>query len=160
MLVRVGDWCFRVDMEETMEYSAAEAAEHCDCAYCRNFYASVDKVYPEFRPFLANFGIDIEAPEILMPFTPTCYLAVYCVKGAILSAGKEPLSVCGINVEAEPGDEDGVWQECFTLRVGEFSLPWVLNEPAEDVISPANLPSFLDEMRRQLIHQDPDTPVT
>ena len=53
MILQIDDWKFDIDMERTMEYSAKEAAEHCDCAYCRNFYAAVDEHCSDLRPFLA-----------------------------------------------------------------------------------------------------------
>ena len=37
MILKIDDWEFDIDLERTMAYSAAEAADHCTCAYCRNF---------------------------------------------------------------------------------------------------------------------------
>ena len=37
------------------------------------------------------------------------------------------------------------------LEVGELELPWVMDEPWEDVISPANEPEFLERMYRKLM---------
>ena len=68
MIIELFDWKFDVDVERTMARSALEAAEHCDCAYCRNFYATVDEENPELRYFLAEFGLDIEAPDVLYPY--------------------------------------------------------------------------------------------
>ena len=49
MRLQLADWVFEIHMDATMQYSAAEAAEHCDCAYCRNFYAALDARYPDLR---------------------------------------------------------------------------------------------------------------
>ena len=68
MRLQLADWVFEIHMDATMQYSAAEAAEHCDCAYCRNFYAALDARYPDLRGILGQFGADAEAPEELMPF--------------------------------------------------------------------------------------------
>lgn len=35
----------------------------------------------------------------------------------------------------------------FHLWIGEMELPWVQAEPVEDVVSPANLPEFLERMQ-------------
>ncbi len=155
MLLSVGDWKFDIDMEATMAYSAAEAREHCTCAYCRNFYAAVDTAYPQLRPFLAQFGLNIEAPEELMPFDDGIYNASYAVRGRILQKGGE-LSVSGIPLS--------FWSEnCmpgemyFTVDIGFFQLPWVLDEPAEEVKSPANLPDFLKRMWNKLLGRAEDT---
>ena len=51
MVLKIDDWVFDVDITATMEYSTREAAAHCDCAYCRNFYAAVDDTYPQIRRF-------------------------------------------------------------------------------------------------------------
>ena len=59
MIIKIDAWKFDVDLNATMAYSAQEAMDHCTCGYCRNFYASVDIVYPNLRPFLAEFGVHI-----------------------------------------------------------------------------------------------------
>lgn len=43
MILEIDGWKFDIDFERTMEYSAAEAKEHCNCAYCHNFYAAKEK---------------------------------------------------------------------------------------------------------------------
>ena len=48
----------------------------------------------------------------------------------------------GVPVVAETS-EDGT----FLLWVGEMELPWIQIEPVEDVISPANMPEFLERMQ-------------
>lgn len=160
MRLKIADWEFDIDMERTMAYSAAEAAEHCDCAYCRNFYEVVDTDYPELRPFLAQFGLDIEAPDELMPYDVADdmhYDGVYMVSGRILQKGQKPLLDHGcLTIEAREY-EDGLLinhncpEPCFALDVGTVILPWVLDEPMKDTISPANEPSFLKKMWDRLL---------
>ena len=140
MILQLQDWVFEIDIAETMKYSAAEAAEHCTCGYCRNFYRGVETYYPDFRKFLAEFGADVEAPEVLMPVLPTLYMGSYLVKGRILCTGVKPMTVNHLSISAEPID-DG-----FLLSFGEMELPWILDEPPEDVVSPANEPDFLQKM--------------
>lgn len=154
MILEIDNWKFDIDLTSTMEYSAKEAAEHCTCAYCRNFYTAIDDSHPELRPFLNRFGIDIEAPEELMPFDPTVYLASYCVKGRILSHGSHPIMIGGIRILPEREDE-GVWADRFCLWVGPFLMPWVLDEPMEEVVSPANEQSFQDRMTEKLLRDTP-----
>ena len=160
MILQIDDWKFEIDMERTMAYSAGEAAEHCDCAYCRNFYATVDAECPDLRPFLAQFGLDIEAPDELMPYDVAGdmhYDGVYMVCGRILHVGQKPLLNVGcLTIEAREYEaglhiNHSCPQPCFALDVGTVILPWVLDEPMKDVISPANEPSFLKKMWDKLL---------
>lgn len=150
MILQIDDWKFDIDMARTMEYSAAEAAEHCDCAYCRNFYAAVDGKYPDLRPFLAQFGLNIEAPEEMCPFAGEriLYDPTYKVYGSILQSGSYEMQAGLVNIVARTSaDVD----DYFLLDCYEVFLPWVLDEPFEDVISPANEPSFLKKMWDKLL---------
>ena len=158
MILRLDDWEFDIDMERTMEYSTAEAAEHCDCAYCRNFYAAVDERYPNLRPFLAQFGIDIEAPDEMMPFDQPqemWYENVYSVGGRILSGSEHTFIVDGIEVSIYSENKLQINQMIpephFFIGVGMMVLPWVLDEPMEAVVSTANEPSFLKRMWDRLL---------
>ena len=160
MVVEIDGWKFDIDMTATMEYSAHEAKEHCDCAYCRNFYAAVDGVYPHLRSYLAQFGLSIEAPDELMPFdigNEMWYEADYVVSGKILSAGAQELSCDGVKIipkqEHELHINSGCPEPCFYLDVGIMVLPWVLEEPMNDVVSPANLPSFLKKMWNKVLNR-------
>ena len=159
MILSIDDWIFDVDMATTMAYSAKEAAEHCDCAYCRNFYAAVDDIYPQLRQFLAQFGLDLEAPEELMPFEPTLYLACYAAEGRIVKRGQPLIMVDGVKVMPESAQDaminSGLHAPYFVLSVGPMTLPWVLNEPMEEVVSPANEPSFLKKMWNRLLGRTP-----
>lgn len=160
MLLEIEDWKFDIHMAATMEYSANEAADHCTCAYCRNFYAAVDDTYPNLRPFLAQFGLDIEAPDELMPYDvdkKMWYDGIYAVSGKILSTGSSDLVCDGIRIDPKQEHElhvtIGCATPCFFLNVGTLILPWVLNEPMEDVVSPANLPSFIKNMWNKLLNR-------
>ena len=148
MILTYDDWKFSVDIDATMAYSAAEAADHCTCDYCRNFYGAVDGAFPQLRGFLGQFGLDVEAPEELMPFTATQMLAKYLVTGQILSYGKRSIDSCGTPISAEPYEA-----ERFLLSVGPFEIPWVLEEPLveSEIVSPANQPSFLRNMWNYLL---------
>lgn len=164
MILKIHEWEFSVNLTETMKYSAAEAAEHCTCAYCRNFYASVDSKYPNLRPFLAQFGVDIEAPAELSPYEPTVCACDYVVKGSILKSGRE-FMVDGALVYAMPFSDASVpsvlpeaenEKDWFVLCVRNLFLTWVLDEPMEEVISPANEPEFLEKMYRELLESAED----
>ena len=154
MILKIADWEFDIDMERTMEYSAAEAADHCDCAYCRNFYAAHDSVCPELRPTLAQFGLHVEAPDVLYPYDiedRMYYNGDYVVFGSILKYGKERIKVGDVYLEAAEDPELEYPMPFFVLYVQELVIPWVLEEPMKDVISPANEPSFLKKMWEKLI---------
>lgn len=143
MILKLADWHFRVDVDATWERTSKNASDHCECAYCKNYYESVILVHPKLRTFLSEFGINMSGPSELMPFEPTVMLACYRVQGDILQWGREELSVDGIQITAEAG-EDG----SFLLWVGEVELPWIQKEPVEDVVSPANLPEFMERMQQ------------
>ena len=160
MILKIDDWIFDVDISATMEYSANEAAGHCTCGYCRNFYATVDTVYPELRPFLAQFGVDIEAPDELMPYDGVNEIVCdgfYAVSGRILQVGKKPLEAADIEIHPEQHNTLHINTSCpspyFFLNFEKLTLPWVLGEPMEEVVSPANEPSFLKRMWDRLFRR-------
>ena len=142
MILKLGDWKFRVDVEATAERTRKYSYEHCQCGYCKNFYDAIDVAHPELRSALENFGIHLEGPCELMPFEPTLMLACYRVDGQILQWGRASLSVRGVQILPESGDS-----ETFLLWIGEIPLPWLQDEPVDEVVSPANLPEFLDRMK-------------
>ena len=142
MILKLGDWRFRVDVEATQERTRQYSYEHCQCSYCKNFYDAIDIAHPEIRPVMQHFGVNLEGPCELMPFEPTLMLACYRVDGQILQWGKADLSVRGVRILPEAGDSD-----TFLLWVGELSLPWLQSEPVDEVVSPANLPEFLERMQ-------------
>jgi hypothetical protein len=69
-------------------------------------------------------------------------LACYRVQGAIEQWGTARIWADDVLITPEAG-EDG----SFLLWVGEVQLPWLQEEPMEDVVSPANLPEFLERMQ-------------
>ena len=142
MTLRISDWQFRVDVEATLAHTTKNASDHCECAYCRNYYEALEETVPELMPFLAGFGINYHGPSELMPFEPTLMLACYRVQGAIEQWGRERIWAGDVLITPE-GAEDG----SFLLWVGEVQLPWLQQEPVEDVVSPANLPEFLERMQ-------------
>ena len=93
MILEIDGWKFQVFDVTTRKYYAREVADHCTCATCRNFYQTVDQVYPELRPFLARFGVHVEAPEEMMTPIQTICDCYYTVCGKILEAGEEPIAV-------------------------------------------------------------------
>ena len=142
MLLEFGDWRFRVDVEATNERTTRYSFDHCECGYCKNFYDAIDQTYPRLRPALERFGINLEGPCELMPFEPTLMLACYRVDGQIEQWGCSELFAAGVTVLPEHGDDN-----TFLLWVGEMRIPWLQNEAVEDVVSPANLPEFLERMQ-------------
>ena len=149
MILKVADWCFRVNVTATKENSIRYSEDHCTCAYCQNYYDTVEQAYPGLKKFLGEFGIDMHGPVEVMPFEPTLFMACYRVCGQIRTWGFQELWADGVSVVPESGDE-----ETFLLWVGELELPWVQSVSPEDVVSPANYPEFLDRMKNiwQLRH--------
>ena len=105
MILTIDDWIFDTDVTATMAYSAQEAAEHCDCGYCRNFYAAVDSVYPELRPFLTQFRIDVEAPDCMSPIPYSeevvGYDPEYIVIGRLVQQGSFEIDMGKLHILAE-----------------------------------------------------------
>lgn len=155
MVLKIDDWEFEVDFETMEKYSKQALEEHCTCGYCRNFYASVDWKYPNLRAFLKQFAIEIEAPDELSPYEPTACEAEYAVAGWIRQRGKMPISVDGltVSVETESHINHGLQGSVFFLSVGLMELPWLLDEPMEEVVSPANEPVFLKKMWNKLLRK-------
>ena len=161
MILKIADWEFDIDMERTMAYSAEEAADHCDCAYCRNFYAAIDYDCPALRSFLAQFGLNVEAPDELMPYdllpTPegmeklVYYSGKYVVFGRILKQGKTRFALGAADLYPMNDTEFAFDEPHFVISLEESEIRWVLDEPFEEVISPANEPSFLKKMWDRLL---------
>ena len=155
MRMLLADWEFDVNIELTMELSADQASDHCMCGYCRNFYASIDSVCPTARRFLARFGLDIEGPDELCPIEPTIYEASYIVQGSILRAGTVPLRIDNIPLQILTADAADMATEhpapYFVLRMGLIELPWVLDEPMDEVLSPTNEESYLKRIEEKLL---------
>ena len=145
MILTINDWKFEVNLEQTREHSSFSASRHCTCAYCENYYRSVDLACPGLRQFLENFGIDIEGPVEMFPFEPTICLLSYRVTGRIVEYGFAPILVDHVPVLPKMEDE-----RQFKLEVGEMELPWVMLEDPNEVVSPANEPEFLEQMYRRL----------
>jgi len=151
LTLEINNWIFHVDIGKTALHSKAEAAEHCTCAYCRNFYDSVDEAYPQLRSFLSQFGLCLEAPDELIPLYPPSDCSIYyAVSGEILQNGNEPLSAGSIAIwplpEHEASANTFLEGPHFFLHISCLQLPWVLSEPIEDVESTANDPAFLRDV--------------
>lgn len=153
------DWVLDVDVPLTMELSSSQASDHCQCGYCRNYYAALDASLPTLRPFLSRFGINAEAPDELCPFEPTIYEATYVIQGNILEKGTQNLLIDGVPLEILDAQEADIHTEhpmpYFTLRIGLMELPWLLDEPQSNVVSPANDPGYIERMERKLLRRLP-----
>ena len=57
--------------------------------------------------------------------------------------GTDALAAEGVSIAPEQAEED----DSFFLWVGEMELPWLQPEDPKEVVSPANLPEFLERMR-------------
>ena len=154
MILTFGDWIFDVDTDATRKHTEKNASEHCTCGYCKNYYEAVEQVYPQLGEFLDTFGVNILGPSELMPFEPTFLLACYRVHGQIKQWGADILNVHEIPIAVEAAEDD-----TFFLWVGEISLPWLQEEAMEDVISPANLPEFMERMQEVWLLRHGEDPI-
>lgn len=164
MLFKCDGLVVEIDVDQTMLHRAGEREDPCDCAYCRNFAAAIDVTYPNLRPFLAQFGIDITLPDESMPFDQPgemWYQNVYSVCGHICSGDETTVVIDGTEVFFHNENQLHINPVCpephFFIGVGMMRLPWVLDEPMADVVSPANEPSFLLKMWKRLLSRLPGT---
>ncbi len=154
MILEFGDWRFDVDVDATRKRTSEYSFEHCQCSYCKNFYEAVDQAYPHLRSALDLFGIQLEGPSELMPFEPTLMLACYRVDGRILQWGRSNIYARGVPVLPEACDD-----KTFLMWVGEIRIPWLQEEKVEDVVSPANLPEFMERMEEVWLLRHGETSV-
>lgn len=163
MLIELADWELDVDISLTMSLSDKQAKEHCTCGYCRNFYAAIDGAYPGLRPFLQRFGIHAEGPDELCPYEPTIYEVTYIVQGCVRHKGKQSLYIDDVPLTIRTSLESDICTEhpepYFTLCIGLMELPWLLDEPMSEVISPANEDEFLSRMQKKLLARLQDDPI-
>ena len=141
MILELADWRFEVDLDATKERTKKNSLDHCNCGYCKNYYEAMPATHPQLVSFLENFGVYYQGPSEVMPFEPTYVLTCYRVIGKILQFGTSEIFAGEVPVSFEMADDTS-----FFLWAGEMPLPWIQQEPQEDVISPANLPEFLDRM--------------
>lgn len=164
MQMNLADWLLDVNVALTMSLSLPQAEDHCTCGYCRNFYSAADLELPKLRSFLSEFGIDMEGPDEFCPFEPTIYEATYIVQGNILRRGTEKLHIDGVPLSVLSADEVDFETSHpsprFALKIGLFELPWVLDESAEDVISPANCPECIQRMEQKLLRYSLENDLT
>lgn len=155
MLIEINDWIFDVDIPMNMELSSGQAADHCMCGYCRNFYAAIDKACPRLREFLLQFGLDVEGPDELCTFEPTIYEVTYVINGNLVQKGSQKFYLDSIPVNVLTSEESDLETErpkpYFTMTFGLIELPWMLDEPMDDVVSPANEEGYLDRMWKKLL---------
>ena len=160
MILRIEEWIFDIDMERTMSYSASEAAEHCDCAYCRNFYEGIDCYAPGLREFLVKFGVNIEAPDVLYPYDiydDMFYDGEYVIFGNILQAGNDGITCGSVRIYPQEKTTHLHQGDHFAIFIEGLQMPWILDEPLSDVVSTANEPSFLKKMWDRLLNRGKDT---
>lgn len=147
------DWIFLLEKGRSISYSAAEAADHCLCSYCRNFYETVDVQYPNLRTLLGDFGINLEAPDMMIPLEPaTDCILFYSVAGQIVQPHKNAITVDGLKIMPQTEYPGGTSMEepCFFLRIDGIRLPWSLPESMDGVTSSANSPDFLHQAMEAL----------
>ena len=155
MLFRVQDWLFDVDVDATVAYSEHLYSEHCECGYCRNYYATVDSKYPALKPFFSQFGVHVEGPVDFLPVEPTLCIVSYALCGTIVEEGREFVEMNGFSLTVQRQEQLDYTLSCqqpyFVLTTGYLELPWVLDEDMDEVVSPANEPACLERMYRKLL---------
>ena len=138
MILTIEDWIFDVDIDKTAAYSKREAAEHCECDHCRNFYLEMDVACPKLRPFLNQFGILPEAPDRMSPivFSEALidYDPMYYVFGRIIRYGKDNIALGDAKII--PESEDAVFEEgtIFSLTVNGLFIQWRIDRPFEGTV--------------------------
>lgn len=161
MVYRLDDWVLDIDVDNTRNYTEHLLSDHCECGYCRNFYKSVETVYPQFRDFLKQFGADAEAPVDFLPVEPTLCIVSYAVKGRIITSGQRPIQAGNCLFTPEGMENLDYELKCpkpyFVFTSQYLQLPWLLDEDPNEVISPANEPECLERMWKKLLINAPDS---
>ena len=145
MFLEFSDWLFVVDLENNRTYYRDERENRCNCGYCLNYFLTVDRQYPDLRYFLSRFGVDIEAPEALVPISYSLYEASYGVQGKILRFGSGPIWVNGLAITIEK-DEDPDW---FVLNLGIMELPWLLDKHPDSLPEPYGLSDIFSDIKHK-----------
>ena len=149
MFLEFSDWLIYADIESNRLYAEQELSEHCLCAFCRNFYNSVDSRYPNMRYFLSRFGLEIEAPDSLIPITETLYQVSYEAEGRVLRWGSEPIQVGDFPVTVEEDTENS----CIVLNLGLMELPWSLEESPDSVKKTVGIPDLFADFKKEKTQQ-------
>lgn len=152
MRLTIEDWVFETDITANMTLSAQEAAEHCTCGYCRNYYEAVPRMLPNLPAFLGQFGLCFDAPDELMPYevgADIWYDGCFAVSGTILRKGQSAIEIDGIRIFPSAENLHNVnhccHSPCFFLILEDISLPWILKEALNEVESPAGKRSIFDK---------------
>ena len=155
MILEIQDWIIDFDREATWHYTQENLADHCECGYCRNYYSTVDRVYPALRPFLEQFGAHPEAPVDFLPAEPTLCVVSYAVSGIVLKQGTNPIDLNGVFLSVQVQDQLDYELKCpkpyFVFTTDYLDLPWILDEDMDEVVSPANEPECLERMWKKLL---------
>lgn len=163
MIFSVDDWIFDVDMENTQSYTQEILPDHCECGYCRNFYSTVDRVYPSLKSFIEQFGSNIESPVDFLPVEPTLCIVTYAVSGKILRRGSNRIGLNGCALLVQDSSELDYELKCpkpyFVFTTDCLELPWILDEDQNEVLSPANEPACMDRMWRKLLEYADNTSI-
>lgn len=161
MIFTVDDWVFDVDVESTQRYTQKNLQEHCECGYCRNFYSTIDDYAMKLRPFLAQFGADVEAPVDFLPVEPALCMVSFAVCGKILQRGSGSVDLDGCTLTVETQEDVDYKLSCpkpwFVFTTDYLELPWILDEDPDEVVSPANEPECLERMWKKILEKAPNT---
>ncbi len=159
MRITHNDWSFEIDIPKTEDYHAKQLSDLCQCGYCRNFNLALPGVYQQLCLFLDTLHTDFRAVDELMPFEPTFLEATYCICGSIIQRGNSPILLDGVRIQPTDISELDFDSSCpapaFAIIVSDISVPWLLNEDMDEVISPANEPEYLQRMWNRWLSQAP-----
>ncbi len=122
------------NVEETQKYYQ-KLNDTCDCGYCRNFLATIDKFYPALSNFLHQFGLTMNQPvESVHVYRDAnemlYYEAWYGVSGNL----KEEFSISmAENLKVTFAPPDWLYKldfegDYFWILVDGILLPWELEE--------------------------------
>ena len=157
MFIHINDWKFHAFSVSNKRFYTQKLEDRCECAWCRNFYQSLDSAYPDLRPFLDQFGIIMEAPSEIIALSPTLCTCYYVVCGSISERGSEDIVINGVTISPLTKEEALVNTDMegpiYFLQVGAISLPWVLDEPMEQADSPAKGKNMIQRLLRRWIDE-------
>lgn len=156
MIIQKDGYVLDVDVKATDKYSKEHSL--CDCNEDRNLYAQIRERFPKLTAFLAEFGLLIDRPDETGSCAVNDYIDYhfisYTVIGNILESDKYEIDMFDgglfLNIVIDnwyvPNEQKT--DRYFTVTVYGVDLPWVLDEPFPESVTPKKVGSLLERIKK------------
>ena len=140
-----GRWSFCVDIESTEHYYKNYDGL-CSCAMCRNFYLNAERLHPDVKEFLEQFGIDVRMSIEQWSMTANKQenivdnVLYYAVNGTAVSSDRYEIDFGTINIVVHAPKPDDVvrcpqnspnteiGEPYFVFEVFNVWTPWLVKD--------------------------------